>query len=95
MTKFLKKLFGYWEVWHLALAPYAYIIFYNWQDGHKQKAFLLTMALALLWELGEWAWQSYKKYEAYGGSGRAFFVNSMKDMLAALLASLACTFLMQ
>jgi len=90
MTKFLKSLFGYWEVWHLALAFPAFIIMYRWQDGNEQLALMLTLGLALIWELGEWAWQSHKNYEAYGGSGRNLFKNSLKDMLAALLSSLTC-----
>ena len=92
MIKILKKIFGYWEVWHMVLATWLYIIFFQFVfNGHKQLSFLAVLGVALLWEIVEYFYEHNKNFESYGGERKAFFVNSMKDMLAALVSCLVCT----
>ena len=88
----IKKVFGYWEVWHLVLATWLYIIvfMYVW-DGHKQLSLLSVMGVAILWEIGEFFWEQSKGFESYSGNRKAFFINSFKDLLAALVSCLVCT----
>lgn len=91
MTKLLKKIFGYWEVWHIVSATWLYIIFFQFvYDGHKQLSFLSVIGVAIIWEVIEYFWEQHKNFESYGGNKKVFFVNSMKDLLAALVGSLAC-----
>lgn len=91
MTKILKNIFGYWEVWHIVLATWLYIIFFQFvYNGHKQLSFLSVIGVAIVWEVIEYFWEQHKNFESYNGDKKAFFVNSMKDMLAALVGSLVC-----
>ena len=92
MTKLLKKLFGYWEVWHIVLATWLYLIFFLYvYNGHKQLTLLSVMGVAILWEVGEYFWEQNKGFESYNGDRKAFFINSFKDLLGALLSCLVCT----
>ena len=93
MTKILKKIFGYWEVWHIVLATWLYLFFFLYvYDGHKQLTLLTVMGIAIVWEyLIEFLWETYKKFESYNGNRKAFFLNSLKDLLAALVSCLVCT----
>jgi hypothetical protein len=92
MTEIIKKIFGYWEVWHMVLATWLYLIFFfHIWDGHKQLSFLCVLAVALLWEIVEFFWEQSKGFESYNGNRKAFFVNSFKDLLAALVSCVVCT----
>jgi hypothetical protein len=90
----MKKLFGYWEVWHIVLAMMLYMIFYRYIDIEsydvKHVCFLLVMGIALLWEIAEYFWN----LKAYTDS-RHYLINSFKDMLAALIGSTICVLLLQ
>ena len=92
MTKTLKSIFGYWEMWHMVLATWLYLIFFQFAyNGHKQLSFLTVMGIAVLWEVAEYLWESAKDFKSYKGDKKAFFVNSMKDLGAALVSCLVCT----
>lgn len=56
----------------------------------KQKAFMAVIALALLWEIGEWIYEKIIGYKSYGGSVYNFKKNALKDLTMALIGSLVC-----
>jgi len=90
----IKKLFGYWEVWHIVLSMILYMIVYRFlyiqNIDNRQFSFIVVMVIALLYEGTEFIWNrtGYKNL-------RHQFLNSMKDMLAALLGSVLCVLLLQ
>ena len=83
------KLIGYWEVWHLALSMPAFMIAIRLLET-KQKAVMAVMALALLWEVGEWIYEKSTGYKSYSGSVYNFKKNSLKDLGMALIGSIVC-----
>jgi len=85
----MKKLIGYWEVWHLALSMPAFMIAMKFLHT-KQKAIIAVMTLALLWEIGEWIYEKSTGYKSYSGSVYNFKKNVLKDLLMALIGSLIC-----
>jgi len=85
----LKKIFGYWEVWHLALSMPAFMVAIRLLET-KQKAVMAVMALALLWEVGEWVYEKSTGYKSYSGSVYNFKKNALKDLLMALIGSIVC-----
>jgi len=89
MIEKLKSVIGYWEVWHLALSMPAFMIAIRFFHT-EQKAFMAVMALALLWEIGEWIYEKSTGYKSYNGSVYNFKKNSLKDLLMALIGSLIC-----
>jgi len=83
------RLIGYWEVWHLALSMPAFMIAIRLLET-KQKAVMAVMALALLWEVGEWVYEKSIGYKSYSGSVYNFKKNALKDLLMALIGSIVC-----
>jgi len=83
------RLIGYWEVWHLALSMPAFMIAIRLLET-KQKAVMAVMALALLWEVGEWVYEKSTGYKSYSGSVYNFKKNALKDLLMALIGSIVC-----
>ncbi len=96
MTEILRSLFGYWEVWHIVLATWLFMAIYfarfpfnyYWKlinrRPFKQLTFLTVLAIAVIWEVleSQWNTQSYPNV-------KAFVLNSYKDLLAAVVGSLA------
>jgi hypothetical protein len=72
--------FGYWEVWHVALASWLTLIGMRIWPYYKQKVLLFVLVVAVGYELSEIIWGQ----SAYA-TWRHQFGNSMKDVLAALI----------
>jgi len=85
----MRKLIGYWEVWHLALSMPAFMIAFKLFET-KQKAVIAVMVLALLWEVGEWMYEKSTRYKSYSGSVYNFKKNTLKDLGMALIGSMIC-----
>ncbi len=85
----LSKFIGYWEVWHLVLAMILFMIAYRFV-GYKQMAFLIVIAVAVLWEIAEYFW-NIKAYK----DKKHFLLNSYKDLGMALIGSLICIGLLE
>ena len=85
----MQRLIGYWEVWHLALSMPAFMIAIKFLHT-KQKAVMAVMALALLWEVGEWIYEKSTRYKSYGGDVYNFKKNALKDLGMALIGSVIC-----
>jgi len=79
--QFIINTFDYWTAWHMFLAVFAYLFFYRF-TFNKHLAFLLTIGLAVVWEVFEY----FTGIENYV-SVQAFFKNSMFDLGVALLAA--------
>ncbi len=77
----MESFLGYWEVWHMVLATWLFFIVFRFMPYNKHKVFLAVLAVALAWELSEIVWN-----QAAYATWRAQFINSGKDMLAALIA---------
>jgi len=92
MVNLIRKLFGYWEVWHMVLATWLYIFLFNyvWNEN-KQLSLISVMGVAIIWEILEYFREQVKGFESYNGNRKAFFLNSIKDLLAALVSCLVCT----
>ena len=85
----MKKIIGYWEVWHLVLAMVLYLGLYRFID-HKQLCMIIVMGVAVLWEVSEYFW-NLKAYKDF----RHFLLNSYKDLLMALIGSIICVGLLE
>ena len=83
------KFIGYWEVWHLVLSMPLFMIAYR-LVGYKQMAFLIVIAIAVLWEVAEFFW-NLKAYKDF----KHFLLNSYKDLLMALIGNLICVGLLE
>ena len=77
----IQKIFDYWSMWHLLLATYAYLIAHFKLGWSEQISFLAVLALAILWEAGEWIWNQ----DAYA-TKKAMLKNNIIDIGMALLA---------
>ena len=78
----IQKIFDYWSVWHLLLASYAYLIAHFKLGWTEQVSFLAVLALAILWEAGEWLWNR----KAYA-SDKAMLKNNIIDIGMAVIAA--------
>ena len=92
----LRNFFGYWEVWHIVLAIWLWLMIFfqrfpmNYLTGwakpilSKHKTTLLVLLIAVIFECVQPLW-------GYGYT-KAHFANSFKDLLAALVGIVICLY---
>ena len=73
---------------HLVLATWLFVILFRWFN--KQKAFLFTMTVALLWEFAEY----FYNLDAYKNI-KHWKLDTLYDLGAALIACVICIFLLK
>jgi hypothetical protein len=72
---------------HLVLATWLFMLLNRW--WRKQVVLLLVLGIALLWEIAEY----FYNLDSYSGF-KHYFMDTMFDMLAALIACLVCVLIM-
>ena len=73
---------------HLILATWLFILLYRWL--YKQLTMILVLAIGLMWEMAEY----FYNMDAYSGF-KHYFLDSLFDMAAALIAFLVCIFILK
>ena len=83
----MKEIIDYWDMWHLLLATWLFIgLYFIWPKLNLKYTFLIALGIAIGWEAIEYFYniESYSSYNA-------FYKNSLKDLLMALVSITFCS----